>query len=340
LQDIFTFYLPTRIIHGANSVSQTGPALTNLGVTKALILTDKGVNAAGLLEPVYESLKTSNIPYAVFDDVEEDPDGVTVGKGADFAKKENCDGIVVVGGGSLLCAGRGIGVLVTNGGKIQDYAGVNKASKPPLPLIGIPTTTGWGAEVSQFIVFKNEEKHAKMVVGSPMYFSEVVILDPMLIRTLPYGQMAASDDLDAKEACLIGSSMANMACGNARLGLVHSMSTAMEGEFKGSHGLAIGILLPNVMAFNMPASYERFAALAGGMGESAVDFPDRFSESQLDRKAIPYYAKRVVAGLYGVFDPDQEKEMNAPVPSANIRKATMKDAIDIYEKCFEGWDGD
>ena len=81
---------------------------------------------------------------------------------------------------------------------------------------------------------------------------------------------ATSDDLDAKEACLIGSAMANMACGNARLGLVHAMSTAMEGEFKGPHGLAVAILLPYVMEFNLPASYHRFAMLAKSMGEPEI----------------------------------------------------------------------
>ena len=192
LQDIFTFYLPTRIIHGPNSVQEAGEAFKNLGCAKALVVSDKGVSGAGLLEPVFESLKRSGIAYVVFDDVEEDPDGVTVGKGADIALKEECDGIVVVGGGSPLCAGRGIGVLVTNGGKIRDYAGLNKASKPPLPLVGIPTTAGSGAEVSQFIVLKDETQHAKMVVGSPMCFPEVAILDPMLLRTLPFGQAVAS----------------------------------------------------------------------------------------------------------------------------------------------------
>ncbi len=78
---------------------------------------------------------------------------------------------------------------------------------------------------------------------------------------------ATSDDLDAKEACLIGSTMANMACGNARLGLVHAMATPMEGMFKIPHGIAIGILLPYVMEFNLPASFERFATLARTMRE-------------------------------------------------------------------------
>ena len=401
-QNIFSFYLPTKLVHGVNSVQETGKEFRNLGATKALVVTDKGVKSAGLVEGVIDSLKKIGIPYVIFEDVEEDPGGVTVGKGAEVASKEKCDGIVVIGGGSPICAGRGIGVVVTNGGKIKDYAGLNKASKPPLPLIAIPTTAGSGAEVSQFIILKDEEQHTKMVVGSPMYFPKVAILDPMLLRGLSFWQSvvsgidalshaieayfttmttpvtdpwalqavrliyenlrpaATSDDLDAKEACLIGSSIANMACGNARLGLTHAMTIPIEGMFKVPHGVAIGIVLPHVMEFNLPAGLQRFAWLARAIGEpdagrslkdlaaSAIaaikslfadlSFSRKFLDSQVDRKAIPQMAKMIMEGLYGVYDPSKEYPLNAILPSVNIRKATMKNVIEIYEKSFEGWE--
>jgi alcohol dehydrogenase class IV len=401
-QNIFTFYLPTKIVHGINSVQKTGEEFKNLGATKALIVTDKGVKGAGLVEGVLDSLKKSGVPYVVFDEVEEDPGGTTVGKGAEVCSKEKCDGIVVIGGGSPICAGRGIGVVVANGGKIRDYLGLNKASKPPLPLIAIPTTAGSGAEVSQFIVLKDEERHTKMVVGSPMYFPRVAILDPMLLKGLSFWQSvvsridalshaieayftsmttpitdalalsainliynnlraaSTSEDLDAKEACLLGSSMANVACGNARLGLTHAMTNPMEGMFKIPHGVAIGTLLPYVMEFNLTASYQRFAVLAKNLGEFDIGksiedlapraitaikrlfvdlrFPRKYSDSQIDRKTIPQMAKMIMEGMYGVYDPNKEYPINAIVPSTNIRKATMKDVIDLYEKAFEGWE--
>ena len=398
----FTFYLPTKIVHGPDSTAETGGQLKALGVTKALVVTDKGVRNAGLLESVLDSLQKSGISHVVFDEVEEDPGGTTVGKGAELASKEKCDGIVVVGGGSPICAGRGIGVVVTNGGKIRDYAGLGKATKPPLPLIAIPTTAGSGAEVSQFILLKDEELHTKMVAGSPLYFPRVAILDPLLLKGLSFGQFVASgvdalghaiegylttfttpitdalalqavsmlyqnlrmavtsDDLDAKEACLIASTMANMAGGNARLGLVHLMNNPLEGMFKIPHGIAVGILLPHVMEFNLPASYSRFASLAKAMGENKagrstedlapraitalkrlfvdLDFPRKYSDSQIDRKAIPQMAAMAMGGQYALYDPSREYAMNAPVPSANIRKATMGDLINLYEKAFEGWE--
>jgi alcohol dehydrogenase len=401
-RDIFTFYLPTRIVHGVNSSGETGEEFKKMGATKCLVVTDKGVLGAGLLESVVEALESSGVPYVVFDDVEEDPGGITVGRGAELAVKEKCNGIVVVGGGSPICAGRGIGVIVTNGGRIRDYAGLNTASNPPLPLIAIPTTAGSGAEVSQFILLKDEERQAKMLAGSALYFPKVAILDPMLTRSLPPWQFtvsgidalthaieaylttmttpitdalalsavnliynslraaATSDDLDAKEACLIGSTMANMACGNTRLGLVHVLTNPMESMFKIPHGIAVGTLLPYVMEFNLPASYQRFALLAQSMGEqdmgeslrelasnsvlavkrlfTDLGFPRKYSDTQIDRKSIPQMAKMTMAGLYEEYDPGKEYLMNACVPSVNIRKATMNDAIDLYERAFEGWD--
>src|SRR3970040_1539348 len=107
-QNIFTFYLPTKLVHGINSVQETGKEFSALGSTKALVVTDKGVRGAGLVEGVTGSLDRGRIPYVVFDEVEEDPGGTTVAKGAEIALKENCNGIIVVGGGSPICAGRGI----------------------------------------------------------------------------------------------------------------------------------------------------------------------------------------------------------------------------------------
>lgn len=400
-QNAFTFFLPTKIVHGPNSIQETGKEFKNLGATKALIVTDKGVNGVGLLEGLFESLKKSAIPYVVFDEVKEDPGVGTVARGADIALKEKCDGIIVVGGGSPLCAGRGIGVIGTNGGSIKEYVGLNRVLKPPLPLIGIPTTAGSGAEVSQFIVLTDEERNAKIAVGSPLCFPKVAILDPMLIRTLPFWQFvisgidalthaidaysttmttpitdslalsafnliyvnlrtaATSDDLDSKEACLIGSTMANMALGNARYGLAHLMGVAIEGMFKIPHGIAVGTLLPYVMEFNLPTSFQRFATLAKSIGEFNIGksegslaayaitaikklfielgFPRKFSDSQINRKAIDQLAKTLV-GPPGSYDPKKEYPMTAAISTFNMRKATLKDVIELYERSFEGWE--
>ncbi len=392
--DVFTFYLGTKVVHGLHSVQQTGVEFKGLKATKALIVTDVGVRKAGLVDGVLESLGNNGVEYAVFDQVEEDPGVETVARGVAMAGKEKCDGIVVVGGGSPICAARAIGVVAANGGKIRDYIGLNKAARPPLPLIAIPTTAGSGAEVSQFILLKDDELHTKMVAGSPLYFPRVAILDALLLKGLPFHQFvasgidalghsiesyltnmttpitdalslnavgmlfqnlraaAATDDLDAKEACLIGSSMANIACGNSRLGLVHAMSNPVEGMFGVPHGTSVGILLPHVMHFNLAAARSRFEALARVMGESEaegaiaalkrlfvdLEFPKRYSTPPVERSAIPRMAILAMGGQFSLHDAELRYSSTTPVASANIRKATMGDLVRLYEKALDGWE--
>jgi alcohol dehydrogenase class IV len=156
--------------------------------------------------------------------------------------------------------------------------------------------------------------------------------------------------------------MANMACGNAQLGLAHAITQPMEGMFKIPHGVALGTILPHIMEFNLLASQQRFMMLAKNMGEfervdrSAGDlatgaiyaikkllldigFPRKFSEPQVDRKYIPQMAKMLMAGLYGgEYDFNKEYPLNTVIPISNIRKTTLKNVIELYERAFEGWE--
>jgi alcohol dehydrogenase class IV len=123
--------------------------------------------------------------------------------------------------------------------------------------------------------------------------------------------------------------------------------------------VAVGTLLPYVMEFNLPASHQRFAMLARSMGEtetqkpignlaslaisavkelfSDLGFPKKYSDSVIDPNAIPQIVKMMMGGLYGQYDPNREYPTDTIVPSANIRKSTMKDVIELYEKAFKGW---
>jgi alcohol dehydrogenase class IV len=138
------------------------------------------------------------------------------------------------------------------------------------------------------------------------------------------------------------------------------MSNPVEGMFKVPHGISVGILLPHVMEFNLPASHSRFAALAKAMGESEagrspeqlaplaivalkrllsdLDFPKKYSEPGLDRRAIPRMAALAMGGQFSLHDSSKEYSAKTPVPSANIRKATMGDLATLYEKALGGWE--
>lgn len=194
---LFNFHMPTKIVHGFGSVAISGTEARLLNIKKALLVTDHDVKEAGLTEKIITSLESASIPAVVFPDVEEDPATSTVCNGLDLLKAEGCDGIVIVGGGSPLCAGKGIALLATNGGSLPEYEGLNKYKVRPLPVIGIPTTAGAGSEVSSTFVITDEKRTYKMSISGKDVYPDVAILDPMLMAKIPYwpGMNAGMDAL-------------------------------------------------------------------------------------------------------------------------------------------------
>ena len=112
------------------------------------------------------------------------------------ARAAGIDGIVGLGGGSSLDTAKGCNFLLTNGGRMQDYWGVGKATRPMLPLIAIPTTAGTGSECQSFALIADETTHQKMACGDPKAAARVAILDPPLTLSQP-PRVAACTGMDA-----------------------------------------------------------------------------------------------------------------------------------------------
>jgi len=179
------FYIPTRIVHGLGSVAALPSHVKPLGGTKVLLCTDKGLTKAGITEKVAAQLAEGDVPYVVFDDVEEDPGVKTVAAGVDVLKSEGCDLVVALGGGSPMCAGKGIALVAANGGTLTDYEGFNKAAGPPLPVIAVPTTAGSGTEVSRVTILTDEARNFKMSILDERTYPEIALLDAELMASLP-----------------------------------------------------------------------------------------------------------------------------------------------------------
>jgi alcohol dehydrogenase len=141
-------------------------------------------------------LKENGINYISYLDIEANPSVETVEQGVQLYKDNNLEGIVCLGGGSPMDTAKAISVLVTNGGKIQDYEGAHKVKGPIAPIIAIPTTAGTGSEVTSFAVITDRSKNYKLTVFSYEVIPDVALLDPELITTLP-PLVAASTGLDA-----------------------------------------------------------------------------------------------------------------------------------------------
>ncbi|MAT16594.1 MAG: alcohol dehydrogenase [Planctomyces sp.] len=179
-------YAPlTRVIYGAGTLSRLGEICRELGGERILLVTDPGLHAAGHVDRAREFLSESGLEVVVFEDVEPNPTTDDVERGLKVAREANIDLIVGLGGGSSMDCAKGINFLLTNGGRMQDYWGVGKATEPMLPMVAVPTTAGTGSEAQSFALIADAETHMKMACGDKKAACKVAILDPELTISMP-----------------------------------------------------------------------------------------------------------------------------------------------------------
>lgn len=193
----FDFQPTIRVIFGENTITQIGLLTKELSGRRILLVTDTGLLRSGHVERALHSLRKESIEAFIFSDIEENPTTRHVESGVGFAKANApIDLIIGFGGGSAMDCAKGINFLLTNGGRMEDYWGVDKATKPMLPSIGIPTTAGTGSEAQSFALISQEQTHFKMACGDKKARFRAVILDPTLLVTVPK-KIAAVTGIDA-----------------------------------------------------------------------------------------------------------------------------------------------
>ncbi|EID42699.1 iron-containing alcohol dehydrogenase [Parageobacillus thermoglucosidasius] len=192
--NIHKFVMP-EVIFGNGAIEHAGESCLRLGATNVFIVSDPGVIEAGWLDVVIRSCKQANLQYTVFNDVTMNPKDVEVEKGCKAYIENECDAIIGIGGGSPLDVAKAVAILVTNGGKIHDYEGVNKIRKPLPPQVMIPTTAGSGSEVSQFSVIVDTLGQKKMTIISKSLIPDIAIIDPETLST-KNAHLTASTGLD------------------------------------------------------------------------------------------------------------------------------------------------
>lgn len=193
----FSFNLPTLIEFGYGKAAELGQRLKQLEVKQVFLVTDKGVESAGLLAPLADSLKNSGIFFDIYTGVEPDPSLETIGLGVEAFRQKPYDCIVAVGGGSPIDTAKGIRVVAANGGNIDHYAGVNRIPvAPTIPLLAIPTTSGTGSEVTMFGVYSDWQNNVKVTVTSRHMAPTIALVDPALTMSLP-AKMTAASGIDA-----------------------------------------------------------------------------------------------------------------------------------------------
>ncbi len=186
----------TRLVFGNGVLTKVGEVVRDLGGTRALLVTDKGIAAAGHADRTIDLLKTAGVQVTLFDAVRENPTTGDVAKCLAVAREGTIDLIIGLGGGSSMDTAKGTNFLLTNGGEMKDYWGVGKTTKPMLPLIAIPTTAGTGSECQSAALIADEETHQKMACLDPRAAARVAILDPLLTVSQPR-QVTACTGIDA-----------------------------------------------------------------------------------------------------------------------------------------------
>lgn len=175
----------SRLVLGPGTLARLGELAREAGISRALLVTDAGIVAAGHAGRAREILRASGVEVAVFDAVRENPTTLDIDRCLAVARQAGIDGFVGLGGGSSMDTAKGTNFLLTNGGVMQDYWGVGKATRPMLPLIAIPTTAGTGSECQSAALIADEASHRKMACLDPKAAARVALLDPELTLSQP-----------------------------------------------------------------------------------------------------------------------------------------------------------
>jgi len=188
----YTFYNPKVALMGAGCVKDVGVQAKQTGGKKALIVCGVSKHGEALAKDVAKILKGSNVESAIYAGAEPNPTDVNVHDGVEIYRKEKCDMIVAVGGGSPMDCAKGIGILASNGGKIKDYEGAGHDLKPLPPMITINTTAGTASEMTSFAVITDTSRHIKMALVDWRLTADVAVNDPELMVSMPPGLTAAT----------------------------------------------------------------------------------------------------------------------------------------------------
>lgn len=201
LWSVFQHLNPGKIVCGPDSVKQLPELLP--AQDKALLVSDPGVKAAGIVAKVEEALQKASIAYVIYDKVQPDAPIPQIQEAAALYREQGCGSIIAVGGGSPMDAAKAVGVAVSQPGELLEYAS-GRVLEEPLPfLAAVPTTAGTGSEVTFAAVIADTAGTRKRIIRNPALVPRVSVLDPLLLAGLP-SAIAAETGADALSHALEG----------------------------------------------------------------------------------------------------------------------------------------
>lgn len=187
-----TFFIPSVNIMGTGCISEAVATIRRHGLRRLLIVTDAGLARSGMAARIQQLLADADIQSTVFDGAKPNPTVANVEAGLAALKAADCDAIVSLGGGSPHDCAKGIALCATNGGHISDYEGVDRSTRPQLPLIAINTTAGTASEMTRFCIITDEQRHVKMAIVDRNVTPLLSVNDPALMAGMPPSLTAAT----------------------------------------------------------------------------------------------------------------------------------------------------
>jgi alcohol dehydrogenase class IV len=181
---------PTRVVTGAGRIAELPQACRTYGITRPLLVTDRGLAASDLIAGIVKRVRDAGIPIGIFSDVKPNPTEANLQAGVDAFKAGGHDGVIAVGGGSALDVGKCVAFMVAQTRPVWDFEDVGdwwtRANTDGIaPIIAVPTTAGTGSEVGRAGVITREATHEKKIIFHPMMLPKIAIEDPELAVGLP-----------------------------------------------------------------------------------------------------------------------------------------------------------
>lgn len=186
----------TEVVFGYGSIEKLPQKVKETGAHRVLIVSDPGLKSAGIIDTIRAILEAAEIGVSLFCKVPQDSSTKVIECGAGQFRDDAAEAVIGIGGGSSLDAGKAIAAAVTNPGPLVQYAGLDRLTHQPVPMIAVPTTSGTGSEVSYWSIMTNDENNIKIAIGGERIFPKTAVCDPDLTIGLP-PLLTATTGMDA-----------------------------------------------------------------------------------------------------------------------------------------------
>jgi len=381
--------MPRLMRIGPGASSELGNILSQLGLSRPLIVTDSHLLELGKLDKVMAGLDSSKFSPRLYSEVVIDPTTASIEACLAFLRAGNHDCVVGFGGGSSMDTAKAVAVLAVHGGAMSSYKAPHQQDSPGLPIIAVPTTAGTGSETTRFTIISDEVTNEKMLCIGLGFLPTAALVDyeqsfsmPKALtaatgldalchalegyiskRSHPFSQNIAAqamraiapnlrrvyaDPLDryAREAVMLGASLAGIAFSNSSVALIHGMARPIGAFFHVAHGLSVAMLMPAVIEYSAPADVLLYANAARAMGLADDGESSEAAVGKLVEEFIAFNTDLQVPTpkSYGI-DPVRwtsllgtmaEQALASGSPANNPRSASLEEIQQLYKQAWAG----